>query len=110
MDAVRFAKAMADETRQKIMQLLCCNWLCVNDIVAQLGEVRQPTVSHHLSILRDAELVHTRRQGKQVFYTLNQDAVAVCCGILMQSFAPEKAAPIVGLESVVVSSGLENKN
>ena len=39
MDSVTFVKAMADETRQKIMQLLCCNWLCVNDVVAQLGEV-----------------------------------------------------------------------
>ena len=90
MDAITFAKAMADETRQKIMILLCCDWLCVNDIVDRLGEVRQPTVSHHLSILRDAGLVHTRREGKQVFYSLNQDAVAVCCGMLMQNFAPER--------------------
>ncbi|KPK09695.1 MAG: hypothetical protein AMJ56_10120 [Anaerolineae bacterium SG8_19] len=52
--------------------------------------VSQPTVSHHLGILREAGLVSTRREGKQVFYTLNQDAVAVCCGMLMQNFAPEK--------------------
>lgn len=90
MDAVLFAKAMADETRQKIMRLLCCSWLCVNDVVTQLDEVRQPTVSHHLSILREAGLVHTRREGKQIFYSLNQDAVAVCCGMLMQNFAPER--------------------
>ncbi len=90
MNSVSFAKAIADETRQKIMQILCCNWLCVNDIVMQLGEVSQPTVSHHLSILRDAGLVHAQRQGKQIFYSLNQDEVAVCCGMLMQNFAPEK--------------------
>ena len=90
MDSVTFAKAMADETRQKIMQHLCCEWLCVNDVVAKLGGVTQPTVSHHLSILRDAQLVYTRREGKQVFYSLNQDAVAICCGRLMQNFAPQK--------------------
>lgn len=90
MDSVTFAKAMADETRQKIMHHLCCSWLCVNDVVDRLGGVSQPTVSHHLSILREAGLVHTRREGKQVFYCLNQDAVAVCCGSLMQNFAPEK--------------------
>ena len=91
IDSVLFAKAMADETRQNIMQLLCCNWLCVNDVVARLGEtVSQPTVSHHLSVLREAGLVNTRREGKQVFYTLNQEVVAVCCGMLMQTFAPEK--------------------
>lgn len=90
MESVTFAKALADETRQKIMNMLCCNWLCVSDVVDQLGNVSQPTVSHHLAILRDAELVHTRREGKQIFYTLNQDAVAVCCGLLMQNFAPER--------------------
>ena len=89
-NSVAFAKAMADDTRQQIMRLLCCNWLCVNDVVAQLDQVSQPTVSHHLRVLREASLVHTRRQGKQIFYSLNQDAVAVCCGVLMQNFAPEK--------------------
>jgi ArsR family transcriptional regulator len=90
MNSVTFGKAIADETRQNIMRLLCCQWLCVNDVVAQLGNVSQPTVSHHLSILRDADLVHTRRDGKQIYYSLNQDAVAVCCGNIMQLFAPER--------------------
>ncbi|MDX1413204.1 MAG: metalloregulator ArsR/SmtB family transcription factor [Candidatus Promineifilaceae bacterium] len=90
MDPLAFAKAMADDTRQQIMTLLCCDWLCVSDVVDKLGNVSQPTVSHHLSVLRDAGLVHTRREGKQIFYSLNQDAVAVCCGMLMQNFAPEK--------------------
>lgn len=91
MDSITFAKAMADETRQEIMRLLCCQWLCVGDVVEKLGNVSQPTVSHHLAVLREAELVHTRREGKQIFYSLNQDAVAVCCGTLMQTFAPEKS-------------------
>ena len=90
MDSITFAKAMADETRQEIMRLLCCQWLCVGDVVEKLGNVSQPTVSHHLAVLREADLVHTRREGKQVFYSLNQDAVAVCCGNLMQTFAPER--------------------
>ncbi|MFW6097991.1 MAG: ArsR/SmtB family transcription factor [Chloroflexota bacterium] len=91
--SVTFAKAMADETRQTIMQHLCCRWLCVGDIVAQMG-VTQPTVSHHLAILRQAGLVHTRREGKQIYYTLNQSAVASCCGNLMQTFAPEERLEI----------------
>ena len=89
MDSVTFAKALADETRQQIMNLLCCQWLCVSDVVERLGNVKQPTVSHHLTILRDAELVDTRREGKQIFYTLNQEAVALCCQNLVQVFAPE---------------------
>ena len=97
-DPITFGKAIADETRQKIMNHLCCQWLCVSDVVDMLGGVSQPTVSHHLAILRDAGLVHTRREGKQIFYSLNQDAVAICCGTLMQKFAPEVVLATVGTE------------
>jgi ArsR family transcriptional regulator len=88
---VLFAKAIADETRQKIMNLVCCNSLPVNEIVEKL-DVSQPTVSHHLAILREAGLVDAREEGKQTFYSLNQERVAVCCGQIMLKFAPETSA------------------
>ena len=87
-DPVLFAKAISDETRQKIMTECCCCELSVGEIVDKL-DVSQPTVSHHLAILRDAGLVKIREEGKQTFYTLNQEHVAVCCGHLMIKFAPE---------------------
>ena len=87
-DPVLFAKAIADETRQKIMKLVCCDSLSVSEIVEKL-DVSQPTVSHHLAILRDAGLVTIREEGKQTFYSLNQENIAVCCGQLMIKFAPE---------------------
>ena len=92
-DPVVFAKAIADGTRQKIMGLLCCSWLSVNEVVAKL-EVSQPTVSHHLAILREAGLVNVREEGKQTFYTLNQERVSYCCGQLMIKFAPEEHTTI----------------
>ena len=85
---VLFAKAIADETRQKIMSECCCCWLSVNEIVEKVG-FSQPTISHHLAILRDANLVKVREEGKQTFYSLNQENIAVCCGQLMIKFAPE---------------------
>ena len=85
---VLFAKAISDETRQKIMNLCCCDTLSVNEIVDKL-DVSQPTVSHHLAILREADLVIVREEGKQTFYSLNQENVAICCGQLMVKFAPE---------------------
>lgn len=88
-NVVEFAKALADETRQKIMKLCCCDWISVNEIVEQLGGVTQPTVSHHLAILREAGLVKVREQGKQTFYSLNQQRMASCCGQLVIKFAPE---------------------
>ena len=87
-DPVLFAKAIADDTRQKIMSACCCCWLSVNEIVEKVG-FTQPTISHHLAILRDAGLVNIREEGKQTFYTLNQDYVASCCGQVMLKFAPE---------------------
>jgi len=90
---VLFAKAIADETRQKIMSACCCEWLSVNEIVEKIG-FSQPTISHHLAILRDADLVNIREEGKQTFYTLNQENVAVCCGQIMLKFAPESKTTI----------------
>jgi ArsR family transcriptional regulator len=88
VDPVLFAKAIADETRQKIMSQCCCDWLSVNEIVEKVG-FSQPTISHHLAILRDAGLVNIREEGKQTFYSLNQENIVICCGQLMIKFAPE---------------------
>jgi len=88
---VEFAKALADKTRQDVMGLCCCCWLSVNEIVEKTG-VTQPTVSHHLAILREAGLVNTRSEGKQTFYSLNQERLVFCCGQLMVKFAPEEEA------------------
>ena len=88
MSTVDFAKALADETRQKIMSLCCCKQLSVTDIVQQMG-VTQPTVSHHLKILRDAGLVIVERRGKEIYYTLNQQRLASSCCQIADVFAPE---------------------
>ena len=90
-DPVLFAKAIADETRQKIMSECCCGWKSVNEIVGKIG-LSQPTISHHLAILREADLVDVREEGKQTFYSLKQERIAVCCGQIMLKFAPEEKA------------------
>jgi ArsR family transcriptional regulator len=105
-DAVEFAKALADDTRQRIMQKLCCTWLNVGDIVEALdGKVNQPTVSHHLKKLQDAGLVLARREGRQHFYTLNQAYLTSCCGQLISTFAPEWVDKVlageVGVEALL---------
>ncbi len=91
MDPVAFAKVLADPTRQQIMQTCCCQWKNVNEIV-KVVKVSQPTVSHHLALLREAELVQVREEGKNTYYTLNQEKVAMCCGQLISTFAPESKA------------------
>jgi ArsR family transcriptional regulator len=88
IDTVEFAKALADETRQKIMTLCCCRQLSVNDIVEAL-EVSQPTVSHHLKVLKSAGLVRAERRGKQILYTLEQQRLASACCVVAINFAPD---------------------
>ena len=97
VNPVEFAKALADETRQEIMRICCCRELSVGEIVEALN-VSQPTVSHHLSILRSAGLVNDRRDGKQVFYTLNQARIADSCCNLADDFAPEMKVVVVRTE------------
>lgn len=90
VNVVEFAKAIADETRQRIMRCCCCERLTVGDITTKIG-VSQPTVSHHLAVLRDADLVTAEREGRETFYSLNQERITVCCGQLMRAFAPQES-------------------
>lgn len=89
INTVEFAKALADDTRQKIMALCCCRWISVTEIVDQLN-VAQPTVSHHLKILKQAGLVKSERKGKQVLYSLNQERLAKGCCQVAENFAPDQ--------------------
>lgn len=93
MDTVVFAKALADETRQKIMALCCCRFISVSEIADNIS-VSQPTASHHLRILKEAGLVQTKRQGKQMLYTLRQDRLVQGCCQVAEDFAPDQAIPL----------------
>lgn len=98
---LNFAKAIADETRQEIMSHLCCVWLNVSDVVEKMdGEVKQPTVSHHLKVLEEAGLVLKRQEGKHRFYTLNQEHLTLCCGVLIRNFAPDYTANLVTVDKI----------
>lgn len=64
-------RAFADETRLRILSLLSRGEMCVGDLVTVL-DLPQPTVSRHLSYLRHAALVDTRKDGLWRFYRLAQ--------------------------------------
>ena len=65
----RFFKALADETRLRIVKLLELREMCVCEVMVALG-LTQPTASHHLGLLENAGLVKDRKEGKWVFYSL----------------------------------------
>ena len=80
-----FLKAMADKNRQRILLLLQAGEMSESDFVAEL-DLKQPTISHHLAVLRNANLVLTRSEGKYVFYRANPACVTECCGEIMNRF------------------------
>ena len=90
-----FANAMADETRQHILSLLQEGEMNESELVSRL-DLTQPTISHHLAVLRRANLVQTRRQGKYVFYRANPACVIECCGQILSRF---NIRPIHGLRA-----------
>ena len=73
-DLAELFKVFGDSTRIRILYALFESELCVNDI-AQLLNLGQSAVSHQLKILKDAKLVRFRREGKIIFYALDDDHV-----------------------------------
>ncbi len=68
-------RVLSDETRMRLLLALRSGELHVSELCNRL-ELPQPTVSHHLGLLRIHGLVHPRRQGKQVFYSVSQEKFA----------------------------------
>lgn len=69
-----FFKVLGDETRMKIIHALAHDELCVTDLAAALG-MTQSAVSHQLKLLRMANQVKTRRDGKSIYYSLDDQHV-----------------------------------
>jgi ArsR family transcriptional regulator len=73
--AAELFKVCADPSRLKIINALLLSEMCVCDVAA-LMDMTQPAVSHHLKVLRQTELVKYRREGKIVYYSLNDEHVS----------------------------------
>ena len=67
-------RVLGDETRTKILYLLAHKELCVCDM-AELLDMTLPAISHHLRILKALRLVKYRREGKIVYYTLDDEHI-----------------------------------
>ena len=63
-------KALSDPTRRRILQLLADRDMTAGEIAAGF-EMTKPSVSHHLSILKNAGLIDDERRGQNIVYSLN---------------------------------------
>ena len=73
-DLIRIFKALADKTRQDILELLEKEEMNVTDICQEF-DISQPTVSHHLQILKNCSLVESRKDGKNIYYHVKKEIV-----------------------------------
>lgn len=79
-------KALSDESRQKILLALEEEGeMRVGDLVDRFG-ISQPTMSHHLGVLRNAGLVQDRRDGQSIYCSVNRQWLADCCGGYLSRF------------------------
>lgn len=73
-DVAELFKALADPTRIRIISVLAHTEMCVGDLCLVL-EMSQPAISYQLRMLRTLRIVRARKEGKHVFYTLDDDHV-----------------------------------
>ena len=66
-------KALSDQTRRRILELLKEKDLTAGEIADNFA-MSKPSISHHLSILKNAELVIYDKQGQNIYYSLNTTA------------------------------------
>ena len=80
-------KALSDETRLQILEMLTMGELCACKILEQF-QFTQPTLSYHMKTLTQADLVNARKEGKWTYYSINREimqAVGSCFERLLEA-------------------------
>ena len=87
--AVGALKLLANEDRLLLLCQLSQGELCVSDLEEQL-DIHQPTLSQQLGVLRTEGVVATRRQGKNIFYSVADPAVLEILTVLYRLYCPKE--------------------
>ena len=75
IDTAKMLKAISDPKRLKIVDMLSCGELCACKIL-EAFHITQPTLSHDMRVLIEAGVVIDRRDGKNIYYSLNADRLS----------------------------------
>ncbi|MBF6612132.1 MAG: helix-turn-helix transcriptional regulator [Chloroflexi bacterium] len=84
--------ALADTSRAKVVYSLLWQELCTCDLAAIVG-ISESSVSQHLRVLRELRLVKSRRQGKMVFYSLDDDHIRVLLAVCLSHIRDGRREP-----------------
>lgn len=74
LDTAKILKAISDPKRLRVVDMLSCGELCACEIL-EAFQVTQPTLSHDMRVLIEANLVCERREGKNTYYSLNSQSL-----------------------------------
>ncbi len=94
-DLAEVFKIFSDSTRIRIMCALVGTEMCVVDLTELLGAT-QSAVSHQLRLLRTSRLVRTRREGKNIFYALDDDHVEAIISMGLEHIRHTKGGANLG--------------
>ncbi len=91
-------KALADPTRREILQLLRRGEMTAGELTDKVSSrVSKPSMSHHFAVLKEADLVTSRREGQQIYYALNttvvEDVLSIVWGLLADGRPDEESNP-----------------
>ena len=87
--AVAALKVLANEDRLMLLCQLSRGEMCVSDLEAQL-EIRQPTLSQQLGVLRAESAVDTRRDGKNIYYSVADQGLLEILAVLYRLYCPKE--------------------
>ena len=88
IDTAKILKAISDPKRLRIVDMLSCGELCACKIL-EAFHITQPTLSHDMKVLIEAGIVNDRREGKNIFYSLNQERLTAFQDILGKITTPK---------------------
>ena len=84
-DACRLMKVLSNRDRMMLLCQMSQGEMCVGELEEVL-DVHQPTLSQQLTVLRNEELVQTRREGKQIYYSLSNRVALDVMNVLYQNY------------------------
>jgi DNA-binding transcriptional ArsR family regulator len=84
-DACRLMKVLSNRDRMLLLCQIGQGEKCVSELEESL-DIHQPTLSQQLTVLRNEELVETRREGKQIYYSLSNHVALAVMDVLYQNY------------------------
>jgi DNA-binding transcriptional ArsR family regulator len=86
-------KALSDPTRREVLRLLSRGERTAGEL-AEKFDMTKPSMSHHFGVLKEADLIRSRREGQQIFYSLNTTVLQDVATRILDLFDVKAVSPV----------------